>query len=86
MNLTDRIMNRLSRALKAAVKGYKEGTSSEMTPAEYQGGGHHILCPQCANERFLERSAVFDATTTILTCHKCGFEQRFGKKPEKVEN
>ena len=77
-------MNRFARAWKAAVKGYKEGTVPDhLPPSEYQGGGHRIRCPQCGNERFMERPAPF-SLSTLLTCERCGLEQRYGKKPEKL--
>jgi predicted RNA-binding Zn-ribbon protein involved in translation (DUF1610 family) len=78
-------MNRFTRAWKAAVKGYKEGVEpdDQTTPAGYQCGGHNISCPQCNGERFLMRPPFAFCWATILTCDKCGFEQRYGKIPEK---
>jgi ribosomal protein S14 len=78
-------MNRFARAWKAAVRGYREGVVPDQSaPAEYQSGGHRIRCPQCGGERFLMRPPMMFCWATILTCDRCGLEQRYGKQPERV--
>ena len=78
-------MNRFARAWKAAVRGYREGVMPDQSaPTEYQSGGHRIRCPQCGGERFLVRPPMMFCWATILTCDRCGLEQRYGKEPERV--
>ena len=80
---TTHFMNRLTRAWKAGVKGYREGVVPDRpTPAEYQCGGHAIHCPQCKGERFMMSPPSMFSWAVVLMCDKCGFIQRYGKTPE----
>ena len=76
-------MNKLSRSLKAGIKGYKAGLEP-IKPAQYQGGGHVIHCLQCGGEVFQEQDTGLLGLGTILTCDRCGLSQLYGKKPERV--
>jgi len=89
-------MNRLTRAWKAAVKGFKEKVAQRETfevevkadritgssPAKYKCGGHHICCPQCGGEQFLMSPPFIFNWAFVLMCNRCGFLQRYGKRPE----
>lgn len=79
-------MNKITRSLKAGIKGYKEGVSQSVPLlGRYCGGQHQIRCLQCQHDVFTEQDTGLPGLGTILTCDQCGMSQLYGKKPTRVQ-
>ncbi len=88
-------MGRFIDALKAGVKGFKEGT----TPREYSVAGRPVRCPHCGQKKFAPGSALLntrarsafnvdwaDPSAAILVCAECGRIEWFAQQPDAVED
>lgn len=84
-------MGRFFEALKAGVKGFKEGTE----PSEYLVAGRRVTCPHCGGVTFAPGSALLntrgrtafnldwtDPSASILVCAECGRVEWFMTEPE----
>ena len=84
-------MTRFFDALKAGVKGFKEGTQ----PREYSVAGRPVRCPHCGEGKFAPGSALLntrarsafnvdwaDPSATILICAECGRIEWYVNAPD----
>jgi DNA-directed RNA polymerase subunit RPC12/RpoP len=81
-------------AVKAGVKGFKEGTQ----PGEFAVAGRPVRCPHCGERKFAPGSALLntrtlslfnvdwaDPSASILVCAECGRIEWFAQKPQEVD-
>jgi hypothetical protein len=86
-------MGRFFEAMKAGVRGFKEGTK----PSAYSIAGRRIQCPHCGEGLFAPGSALLntrvrsafnvdwaDPSATILVCAECGRIEWFVQEPDPV--
>ena len=86
-------MGRFWEAVKAGVRGFKEGAQ----PTAYAMAGRPIRCPHCGEGLFAPASALLntrlrsafnvdwaDPTATILICAECGRIEWFAQEPDAV--
>jgi hypothetical protein len=87
-------MGRFFNALKAGIKGFKEGSG----PCEYQLVGQPVRCPHCAHQKFVSERALLNTTgrtffnldwtdpsAMTLICAKCGRIEWFAQAPERTD-
>jgi hypothetical protein len=87
------MMGRFFDALKAGMRGFKEGTE----PREYSLGGRPVRCPHCREGKFVPGTALlntrgatflnFDwanAAATILVCAECGRIEWYAHEPTET--
>ena len=88
-------MGNFIEALKAGVKGFKEGTR----PSEYSVAGRPVRCPHCGEGKFAPGSALLntrarsafnvdwaDPSAAILVCAECGRIEWFAQQPDVVDD
>jgi DNA-directed RNA polymerase subunit RPC12/RpoP len=94
-DVTGDIMARFFDALKAGVKGFKQGTE----PSEYSVAGRPVRCPHCGEGKFAPASALLntrglsafnldwaDPSATILVCAECGRIEWYAHEPTETSN
>jgi len=88
-------MGRFFEALKAGVKGFKEGSE----PGEYAVAGRPVRCPHCGETKFAPGSALLttrgatllnldwaNPSATILVCAECGRIEWFAHEPDDISH
>ena len=88
-------MGRFFEALKAGLKGFKEGTE----PAEYSVGDRPVRCPHCGESRFAVGDALLNTrgatllnldwvnpSATILVCAECGRIEWYAHEPTEMSH
>jgi hypothetical protein len=81
-------------AVKAGVKGFKEGTA----PLEYTVAGRPVRCPHCGERKFAPGSAMLntrtrslfnvdwaDPSASLLVCAECGRIEWFAQEPQPLD-
>jgi hypothetical protein len=84
-------MGRFFDALKAGVRGFKEGTE----PTGYSIAGRPVRCPHCGEGKFAPGRALLntsgrtffnldwaDPSATILVCAECGRIEWYAYEPQ----
>jgi hypothetical protein len=84
---------RFFEAVKAGVKGFKEGTE----PSEYSVAGRPVRCSHCGEGKFVPGKALLntrvrtafsvdwaDPSATILVCAECGRIEWFAHEPQAI--
>lgn len=87
-------MERFFDAVKAGVRGAREGTG----PGRYSAGGLAVSCTHCRKDEFERREAQLNTSGmsfldldwmnrsgTALVCTTCGLIQWFGIHPERLD-
>lgn len=80
-------------AVKAGVKGFKEGNE----PVEYSVAGRPVRCPHCGERKFAPGSALLntralslfnldwaDQSASFLVCAECGRIEWFAQEPQAL--
>jgi predicted nucleic-acid-binding Zn-ribbon protein len=88
-------MGRFFDALKAGVKGFKEG----FEPGEYSVAGRPIRCLHCGETKFAPGRALLNSrgltlfnvdwanrSATTLVCAECGRIEWYAQKPTEISN
>ena len=86
-------MGNFREALKAGIRGFKEG----FEPVEYEIAGRRITCPHCSGTKFSVRRAMLnsrgatlvnldwaDSGATVLECAECSRIEWFARDPTEV--
>ncbi len=86
-------MGRFFDALRAGVKGFREGNE----PTGYSVAGRPVRCPHCGEAKFAPGSALLntrarsafnvdwaDPSATILVCAECGRIEWFAQEPTET--
>ena len=86
-------MSNFFEALKAGVKGFKEGSQ----PGGYSVAGKPVRCPHCGATKFASSTAMLntrvrsafnvdwaDPSATVLVCAECGRIEWFAGEPTET--